>query len=59
MIHMFSSVFDCFYLGDQFSITHAYEHEGRAFVPNVPVTVKSIIAERTYAHFTEFLNPYL
>ncbi|CAF3892149.1 unnamed protein product [Adineta steineri] len=44
---------------DKFTVSHLYEHSGRTFVPNVPIFVKSITAERTYAAFTEFLNPYL
>ncbi|UJR30086.1 hypothetical protein I4U23_017627 [Adineta vaga] len=44
---------------DKFTISHAYDRTGRTFVPNVPVTVTSITAERTYTAFTEFLNPYL
>lgn len=48
-----------FYLAGKFTVSHLYDRSGQFFVPNVPVHVKSINAERTYAAFTEFLNPYL
>ena len=46
-------------LAGKFTVSHLYMRTGQTFVPNVPVFVKSIAAERTYAGFTEFLNPYL
>ena len=46
-------------LAGKFTVSHLYTRTGQTFVPNVPVFVKSIAAERTYAGFTEFLNPYL
>ncbi|UJR16391.1 hypothetical protein I4U23_003294 [Adineta vaga] len=48
-----------FQRADKFTVAHVFDRSGRTFVPNVPVHVKSIVAERTYAGFTEFLNPYL
>ena len=47
------------WLADKFTVAHVYDHSGRTFVPNVPVRIKSIIAERISAGITEFLNPYL
>ncbi|CAF1019078.1 unnamed protein product [Rotaria sordida] len=44
---------------NKFTIDHVFDHSGRTFVPNVPIHVTSIVAERTYAGFAEFLNPYL
>ncbi|CAF1153090.1 unnamed protein product [Adineta ricciae] len=56
----FNDVFDeRFQRADKFTVAHVFDRSGRTFVPNVPVHVKSIVAERTYAAFTEFLNPYL
>lgn len=46
-------------LAEKFTVGHIFERSGRTFVPNVPVVIISIVAERTYAAFTEFLNPYL
>jgi hypothetical protein len=46
-------------LAGKLTVSHIYDRSGRTFVPNVPIQVKSIVAERTYAGFTEFLNPYL
>lgn len=55
----FSICFNKFYLAGKFTVEHIYSRSGQTFVPNVPVRVKSIEAERTYAAFSEFLNPYL
>lgn len=44
---------------DKFTVAHVFDRSGRTFVPNVSVHVKSIVAERTYAAFSDFLNPYL
>ncbi|CAF3487840.1 unnamed protein product [Rotaria socialis] len=44
---------------NKFTIEHIHNRGGQAFVPNLTVIVKSITADRTYAGFTEFLNPYL
>ena len=46
-------------IAGKFTVAHIYDRSGRTFVPNVPVKVISIIAERIYAGFAEFLNPYL
>lgn len=46
-------------LDEKFTVAHIYDRSGRTFVPNVSVHVRSIVAERVYAGFTEFLNPYL
>ncbi|CAF4056400.1 unnamed protein product [Rotaria sp. Silwood2] len=44
---------------NKFTMGHVYDRDGRTFVPNVLVHVISVVAERTYAKFSEFLNPYL
>ena len=46
-------------IADKFTVAHVYDRSGRTFVPNVSVRIKSIVAERISAGFTEFLNPYL
>ncbi|CAF1500960.1 unnamed protein product [Rotaria sp. Silwood1] len=43
----------------KFTIEHIHNRRGETFVPNARVHIKSIVADRTYAAFTEFLNPYL
>ncbi|CAF0891625.1 unnamed protein product [Adineta steineri] len=48
-----------FQRADKFTVAHIFDRSGRTFVPNVPVHVTSIVAERIYAGFAEFLNPYL
>ncbi|CAF3424732.1 unnamed protein product [Rotaria socialis] len=48
-----------FQKAEKFTVGHIFDRNGRTFVPNVPVIVVAIVAERTYAGFTEFLNPYL
>ena len=48
-----------FVSGGKFLVTHLYDRTGRTFVPNVPVVVKSINAQRIYVGLTELLNPYL
>ncbi len=58
-ISILNYLFEGFYLAGKFTFEHIYDRSGRTFVPNVPVHVKTIVAERTYAAFTEFLNPYL
>ncbi|CAF3838256.1 unnamed protein product [Rotaria magnacalcarata] len=50
---------DRFQKAEKFTVGHIFDRTGRTFVPNVPVIAISIVAERTYAGFTEFLNPYL
>lgn len=45
--------------GRKFLVAHLYDQTGRTFVPNVPVIVKSIVAQRIYAGLIELLNPYL
>ena len=46
-------------LAGKFTVSHLYDRSGQTFVPNVRVFIRSIVPERTYAGFTEFLNPYL
>ncbi|CAF2677542.1 unnamed protein product [Rotaria sp. Silwood2] len=43
----------------KYTIEHIHNRGGQAFIPNARVNVKLIVAQRTYAAFTEFLNPYL
>ncbi|CAF3679271.1 unnamed protein product, partial [Rotaria sordida] len=43
----------------KFTIEHIRNRGEQTFVPNAQVRVKTIVAERIYAGFTEFLNPYL
>ncbi|CAF3414576.1 unnamed protein product [Rotaria sp. Silwood1] len=52
-------VIEHFQRANKFTIGHILDRSGRTFVPNVPVHVTSIVAERTYGGFSEFLNPYL
>ncbi len=58
-IYILCHLFEYSYLAGKFTVSHLYQRDRRTFVPNVPVVVKSIDAARTYAGFTEFLNPYL
>jgi hypothetical protein len=58
-IYFFTIYLNNFDLAEKFTVEHIYDRSGRTFVPYVPVRVKSIVAERTYAAFSEFLNPYL
>lgn len=51
--------YELFLLAGKFTVAHIYDRSGRTFVPNVPVKVISIVAERIYTGFAEFLNPYL
>jgi len=51
-------MYDC-YLDGKFTLEHVYNRSEMTFVPNVPIRVKSIVAERIHAGFTEFMNPYL
>jgi hypothetical protein len=47
------------FLAGKFTMSHIHDRSGGAFIPNIPIQIKSIDATRTYAAFTEFLNPYL
>ncbi|CAF1252263.1 unnamed protein product, partial [Didymodactylos carnosus] len=46
---------------EKFSLDHVYSHDNRTLVPDKPIHVKSIEAERLYdvTSVTEFLYPYL
>ena len=57
-IYYFRSI-GLFDIGDKFATEHIYDRSGQSFVPNIPVHVKSIVAERTYTAFTDIVNPYL
>lgn len=48
-----------FYVDGKFTLEHVHNRNGRMFVSNVPVRVKSIVAERIHAGFAEIFNPYL
>ena len=48
-----------FFAGGKFTIAHVLDRNGLTFVPNLLVYVKSIVAERSYAGFSQFFNPYL
>ncbi|CAF5053536.1 unnamed protein product, partial [Rotaria sp. Silwood1] len=44
---------------EKFTFEHIHSHTGEAFVPNVPVHVKSIVVERTDECSAAFLDPHL
>ncbi|CAF4405620.1 unnamed protein product [Rotaria sp. Silwood2] len=50
---------DRFQRGNKFTIEHIYRRTGQAFVPNVPVYVKSIEAERSDDCSAAFIDPYI
>ncbi|CAF5057038.1 unnamed protein product [Rotaria sp. Silwood1] len=53
------TVDDRFQRGEKFTFEHIHSHTGEAFVPNVPVHVKSIVVERTDECSAAFLDPHL
>ncbi|CAF4049833.1 unnamed protein product [Rotaria sordida] len=56
----FNEIIDnCFQRGDKFTLEHIRRRTGQAFVPNVRVHVKSIVAKRTDKCSTAFIDPYL
>ncbi|CAF1304062.1 unnamed protein product [Rotaria sordida] len=50
---------DRFQRDDKFTIEHIYRRTGYAFVPNVPVHVKSIVTEHRSDYSVVFIDPYL
>ncbi|CAF1304101.1 unnamed protein product [Rotaria sordida] len=50
---------DRYQRGDKFTIEHIYRRTGHAFVPNVPVHVKSIVTEHSSNYSAAFIDPYL
>ncbi|CAF4787859.1 unnamed protein product, partial [Rotaria sp. Silwood1] len=56
----FNEIIDnCFQRGDKFTLEYIRRRTGQAFVPNVRVHVKSIVAKRTDKCSTAFIDPYL
>ncbi|CAF1283973.1 unnamed protein product [Rotaria sp. Silwood1] len=50
---------DRFQRNDKFTIEHIYRRTGQAFVPNVPVDVKSIVAEFSNDCSAALIDPHL
>ncbi|CAF1270567.1 unnamed protein product [Rotaria sordida] len=50
---------DRFQRDNKFTIEHIYRRTGYAFVPNVPVHVKSIVTEHRSDYSVVFIDPYL
>ncbi|CAF3293392.1 unnamed protein product [Rotaria sp. Silwood2] len=48
-----------FQRNNKFTLEHIHHHNGRAFVPKVPVHIISITVENSHGNFRQLLDPYL
>ncbi|CAF2863233.1 unnamed protein product [Rotaria sp. Silwood2] len=48
-----------FQRNNKFTLEHIHHHNGRAFVPKVPVHIISITVENYHGNFRQLLDPYL